>query len=512
VEHLATFGLSRDPFINEPRLATWFDAPAFLDAHRRLERAAMQNKGLCLVTAPGGAGKTMLVRHLLDALEEEAFEACMLVPVPGISDSLWVLSRFAGQLGVENPAPDAATLLGQIYEQLTIVREDGRTTVLIVDEAQVLADQGLLAQLRGLMNLEYEDRPLLTLILVGLPSLAEAIDQDWALKDRMDLRLELPRLDEQGSMDYLRHRIRGAGGSPAILESAAVAALVKWGQGIPRRLNTLADNALFEAHLVGRVSAAAEDVERAAADLKLESADPTPMSPNVARSAAPAPVAPTAPEMPPVDAEAPVVASAPAPETSMALPTAAPEMPLAPPAAAPEMPLAPPAAPREMPMAPPAAPREMPMAPPAPAPELPMAAPSAVPEQPVVGMPEMPLATPPALPEMTPAAAPAMPAPPAAPAAAWASPPLVELDEVVAAPTDPRLAEPSPETAPRAQADATVIFSAPAQTPEAAEIPEEFGFGTDFGGTAESETVALLDPDSDSSSDLDDLFADLVDE
>lgn len=287
VEHLSTFGLSRDPFANEPQLGCYFDAAVFQDAERRLSRAAQQGKGLVLLTGAGGSGKTMLVRHWLESLEEELYEACMLVPVPGVSDGPWILQRLASHLGVESPAQEPAALLGQIYEQLAVVREDGRSTVVIVDEAQVLADRGVLAELRGLLNLEYEDRRLLTLILVGLPELASAAASDTALSDRTDVRVRLAPLDAQATAAYLAHRIRAVGGDPGILEGGALQALVKYGAGVPRRLNTLADNALFEAHLAGRKTLSPADVERAAAELGVEGADsPAPAPPPVSAPAA----------------------------------------------------------------------------------------------------------------------------------------------------------------------------------------------------------------------------------
>ncbi len=275
MEHLSTFQLTRDPFANEPQLSSYYESPVHQSAERRLARAALQSKGLCLVTGAGGVGKTMLVRHFLEnQLPEEAFEACMLVPIPGISDANWVLDRFARQLGVEEPADDEQGLIGQIYEQLAIVREDGRHTVLIFDEAQVLAEQGLLSELRGLLNLEYEDKRMVSVVLVGLPSLDVAIQQEPALANRVDLRIELTPLDPTYATQYVSHRILAAQGNPAILEAAAVDALVKWSRGVPRHLNSLADNALFEAHLGGRVAASAADVERAAAELKLFAGEP----------------------------------------------------------------------------------------------------------------------------------------------------------------------------------------------------------------------------------------------
>ncbi len=286
MEHLATFGLDRDPFGCDAQLLWYFEAAGFADATQRLHRAALQAKGLCVVTGRGGVGKTMLVRHLLQALEEEVFDASMLVAVPGITDTRWLLSRWAQQLGVEAPSSDPATVLAQVYEQLAIVREDGRKAVLIVDEAQVLAERGILGDLRGLLNLEYEEKRLVTLVLVGTPALADAVANEPALAERVDLRLTIQPLHVKEVVGYLHHRIRAAGGNPAIFESSAVATLTKLCGGVPRRINALADDALYEAHRAGRVSATAADVERAAANLR---------DPNES-VAAPAPASAPAPE------------------------------------------------------------------------------------------------------------------------------------------------------------------------------------------------------------------------
>jgi general secretion pathway protein A len=269
VEHLLHFGLSRDPFANDPLLSFYFEDEAFSNVERRLLRGATQGKGLCLVTGPGGSGKTMLLRHLLESLEEEAYEPILLIPMPGVSDGRWILDRFARQLGVEEPAQEPSKLLGQLYEQLAVVREEGRRAVLIVDEAQVLAEQGGLGELRGLLNLEYEDRGLLTVVLAGPPHLASEMANGAALAERIELRTEIPSLDPEGSVRYLRHRIHAVDGDPAILEPGAIDAIASFAAGNPRRLNVLADNSLYEAYLAGRTKATAEDVARAASDLGL---------------------------------------------------------------------------------------------------------------------------------------------------------------------------------------------------------------------------------------------------
>jgi type II secretory pathway predicted ATPase ExeA len=214
----------------------------------------------------------MVVRHLLETLEEEVYEACLLVPVPGVADAGWVFSRFAAHLGVEEPSQERAALLAQIYEQMAVVREDGRQVVLLLDEADVLAERGALGDLRALLNLEYEERRLLTLVLVGPTQIEELIAQERGLADRLDVHVRLRPLDADAATQYLTHRIRRVGGSPAILDPSALEVLIERAGGIPRRMNTIADNALFEAFVAGRVAATRDDVLHAAAELDLGAA------------------------------------------------------------------------------------------------------------------------------------------------------------------------------------------------------------------------------------------------
>ncbi len=267
MEHLQHFGLAEDPFRNEPRLETFFETHANRDALRRLERGLRQAKGLLVLVGDVGAGKTMVVRRLLENLEEEVFDASMLVVLHGAADASWMLGRFAAQLGIEEPAREREALLAQIYDKLAIIREDGRHAVLIIDDAQALAADTTLAEVCGLLKLEYEERRLLSLVLAGAPSLELAIANDPGLAHRVDVKVRLDPLDPTGAAAYLAHRLDVAGGNPAILEAGAVAALHALGGGLPGRMNTLADNALFEAFLCGRPKMTRTDVERAQRDL-----------------------------------------------------------------------------------------------------------------------------------------------------------------------------------------------------------------------------------------------------
>jgi type II secretory pathway predicted ATPase ExeA len=300
VEHLQHFNLKDDPFRNEPLLRFFFDTRQQQHALRRMERAVRQHKGLSVLVGDVGSGKTMVVRQLLENLEEEMFEASMMVVLNGAADASWMLTRFARQLGVEEPPREREALIAEIYDRLAIVREDGRHAVLIIDDAQALASPETLSEICGLLKLEYEDRRLLSLVLAGTSGLAEAIGGDEILSHRVDVKVELAAFDAATASDYLLHRVRKAGGPDGLLDATCLAALHHFGRGIPGLMNTLADNAMFEAFLCGRESVSAMDVERAHHDLgwEVEPEAPAPQTPQIATpvpEAAPAPVAEPAP-------------------------------------------------------------------------------------------------------------------------------------------------------------------------------------------------------------------------
>ena len=266
MEHLERFGLSRDPFRNDSQLDFYFESASHAHAKQRLVRCLRQGKELCVLVGEVGSGTTTLARVLFEELEPERFEAGMLVVARGI-EAAWLRTAIARQLGIEDPSPERAAAVRQLYERLVALHEQGRRAIVAIDEAQALAGSEALADLVALLNFEHEDARLLSAVLIGSPALEGALAREPALLGRVELRVRLEPLSPADARAYLAHRLRVAGGDPSILSPEVMDAIAARASGIPRRINALADNALFEAHLASRRRATVSDVERAARDL-----------------------------------------------------------------------------------------------------------------------------------------------------------------------------------------------------------------------------------------------------
>lgn len=265
MDHLERFGLERDPFRSEPQLEFWFSSQTHVAAGKRLRRCVEQSKELCALVGPVGSGTTTVLRALFEQLDADRFEMISIVPLRDLGpDEL--RARIARQLGVESPARERTASLRELYERLVALASEGRQTVIGIDEAHTLAPDAF-GELRALLQLEHEDRRLLSLVLAGTPDLSDAIAGDTGLPGRVDLLVTLEPLSVEQAHEYLAHRLEVAGGDPNLLDRSVLDAIAARAAGLPRRLNALADATLYEAFLADHDRPDVSDVERAARDL-----------------------------------------------------------------------------------------------------------------------------------------------------------------------------------------------------------------------------------------------------
>ena len=266
------YDLNDSPFSNTPGERYYYDSEAHNRVFRKLHYAIEEMKGLAVCTGGVGAGKTMLARKMLRSLPQDKYETALLVIVHSGITPDWLLRRIALQLGIRQPATSELTLLSQLYRRLIQLYENGKKAVVMIDEAQMLKGREIMEELRGLLNLEVPGHKLITFVLFGLPELYDNLKIDEPLLQRMGVRCDMDSMNSESTAEYIAHRLSCVDGNPKIFESDAVAMIHKISSGIPRLVNTLCDNALFEASLLKRHHIGAAIIMQVAEELGLMSA------------------------------------------------------------------------------------------------------------------------------------------------------------------------------------------------------------------------------------------------
>lgn len=233
-----------------------------------------EGSGFVAVTGEIGTGKTTLLRALLRDLEPTTVVGYLFNPA--LSD-LELLQTINGELSLPADSTSKKELVDHLNRFLLAQKLAGRRVVVIVDEAQALAP-GTLEQLRLLSNLETETQKLLQIILVGQPELRGLLRRpDLAqLNQRITIRWHLRPLDRDETVEYIRHRLRIAGGAAAvgIFTPAACRLIHRYAGGVPRLINIAAHHALLIGFTLDRQSIDPPVVRRAIAELRQHDGGP----------------------------------------------------------------------------------------------------------------------------------------------------------------------------------------------------------------------------------------------
>ena len=248
---MAHWQLKEKPFENAADPRFLFRSEKHEEALNRLLYAVREKKGAAMLCGVYGCGKTLIAEALKEELSNTGRYRTVHLINP-LTDNVDLLREIAVQLGAAvDPALPKTDILRVIKEELETNANDGKNTVVIVDEAQVLEGRSVMEELRMLLNFQRNGEFLLTLLLVGQPELKEKINQSKQFQQRIAVSYALGPLSAQETADYIQHRLNTAGRSTPLFTLEAFRAIIQLSGGIPRRINHLCDLALMAGYAGG---------------------------------------------------------------------------------------------------------------------------------------------------------------------------------------------------------------------------------------------------------------------
>ena len=239
-------GLTERPFTLLPDPDFLFWSVPHKRAFSVLEYGVLTRAPITVVTGEVGAGKTTLLQKLLSTLDEEATVGLISNAQGNRGELLqWVMNA----LSIECDPEAAYVTKFQLLQDFVIEQYGlGRRVILIIDEAQNLSVEGL-EELRMLTNINSNKDELLQLILMGQPELREMIMRPELRQfaQRVTASYHIPAMDLETTANYIRHRLRHAGGTGKEFTNDAIKVIFKNAGGVPRLVNKLCDFAMVYA-------------------------------------------------------------------------------------------------------------------------------------------------------------------------------------------------------------------------------------------------------------------------
>jgi general secretion pathway protein A len=267
------FGFREEPFGVSPDARFFFPSEQHAEASAALYYAIAQRRGFAVLIGAPGLGKTSVLVNLMDRIAPEARVAFFVHPS---FEGGAVLESVLLAMGLE-PEPDPVRRHRQLHAFLLELHREGKTCVLIFDEAQHLHPESL-ETIRMLSNFETPRQKLIQFVLAGQPQLADLLGKPECeqILQRVSIVTRLQPLDEKQVVQYLQHRLDVAGApenpfSPAVMRAIAAAS-----QGVPRNINTLCFNALTLAFADEKKTVDLLCVQDAVRERTLADPDPVP--------------------------------------------------------------------------------------------------------------------------------------------------------------------------------------------------------------------------------------------
>lgn len=242
------FGFNEKPFTLTPNSRFIFLSKNHKEAFAHLLYGINNHYGFIELTGEVGTGKTTVLRTLLGQLQDENYRSALIFSP--CQTGVELLRSINIEFGIVSNSLYSNELLAELNRFLLAESAEGRTVVLVIDEAQNLQPD-VLEQIRLISNLETENDKLIQIILAGQPELELLLERPdlRQLNQRIAVRYKLRSMSMYETRAYIRQRMEVAGETGGVSFSNYA---IKWvylaTRGVPRMINILCDRSLLIAY------------------------------------------------------------------------------------------------------------------------------------------------------------------------------------------------------------------------------------------------------------------------
>ena len=268
------YGLSSKPFQLNPDPNFYYASKQHRRAKAYLDYGVLRNEGFIVITGEIGAGKTTILRALLDSLNRSNVVVGNLVTTQLDADD--ILRMVGAAFGFNVKDVPKSSLLITLEAFLISQASQGKRCLLVVDEAQNLTPRAV-EELRMLSNFQLGNQSLLQSFLVGQPEFREILQSPEMeqFRQRVAATCHIGPLDLEETQHYIEHRLKCAGYSGKPTFDAEVFKIVfRASHGIPRRINSVCDRLFLLGYLASKNHLTADDVNEVVREFAQEAMVP----------------------------------------------------------------------------------------------------------------------------------------------------------------------------------------------------------------------------------------------
>ncbi|MBF0299936.1 MAG: AAA family ATPase, partial [Oligoflexia bacterium] len=236
-----------NPFSEIPDVKFYYKSISHTNVLSKLAQGLLEGKGIIQITGEVGTGKTLLSRFLVKYCQgsDVNFATILRSNLDGEKLVSLLVDDFALSKNalIKNDNTDSYINLEKYFLDST---KKSIRNIIIIDEAQNLTLKAF-ETIRLISNLEYNNKKLVQIILMGQPELDIKLSHyDYRqFNQRISLRLAISPLELQETENYIKYRLDIAQFSNQLgFSKKALIYIHKKSKGIPRIINHICNTIL----------------------------------------------------------------------------------------------------------------------------------------------------------------------------------------------------------------------------------------------------------------------------